>query len=592
MVSRSEVISIFSNIEEKISELHQCSAKDFLKLNNHLRDYHKKTSLISKNASIIFKMLGGEKGTQLLTNLEEILAKITYCRSRDEEMSVEYILTLEKILAKTILLTLSLKNFKQDLTTIKFLVSNYKLISNYENFDSDWNNSVNVWEALARDIRSSFPELGSRLEEFKNQVYTLINQAKSTRDKSSIRYDNLTKDIEACINLVSQKHQESSLQIPLLKQKIENSSQSIANIITHLQYQDIIKQKIDHIKQSHSQIIDNLQHQEQSEQNSSEDSGLIKYYQKIGDVAGLQTAQLLLVNNEYQVAIEVIIKSFQQIGDDLTSISSLSQIISFESNTSEFTLIRHIKDKLGKGIILLDGENLSEHVINDHEIGTREHDLLLEIKKISDPFEKVTKHDLFSTSGDGAVPEPSDSHPRVLKQIISLVSEIKAKTEKFSDSIREIIDLSIQLRSQEGDINWEGQFERDQISIMVDLSKILNNLDDENITLDNYLAENKLLYEEITDNIKYAINNIDYYDFFEKVIEDVITDLNDINYKLKPRDNEGSKSKLIDNLEDLKSHYTMESERIIHNRVEEGQDENPAAIELPAQDDDDEVELF
>ena len=27
----------------------------------------------------------------LLTNLEEILAKITYCRSRDEEMSVEYI---------------------------------------------------------------------------------------------------------------------------------------------------------------------------------------------------------------------------------------------------------------------------------------------------------------------------------------------------------------------------------------------------------------------------------------------------------------------------------------------------------------------
>ena len=78
----------------------------------------------------------------------------------------------------------------------------------------------------------------------------------------------------------------------------------------------------------------------------------------------------------------------------------------------------------------------------------------------------------------------------------------------------------------------------------------------------------------------------------EKVIEEVIVVLNDINYKLKPRGPNEPKSILIDNLEDLKSYYTMESERIIHQRVEENPDENPGTIELSIEEDDESIELF
>lgn len=591
-VSRSELINTFSNIDEKISDLHQCSAKDFLQLNSYLKDYHQKTSRISENASTIFKMLGGEKGTRLLKTLEEIHMKIQDCQYRNDEVSNEYILTLEKMLARIILLTVSLKNFKQDLTAFKFLVSNYKLISNYERFDPEWNRTVSSWEVHIRDIRSTLPDMASGLERFKSQLYTLINESRNMQEGSSVSYKHLRKDVETCIKLISRKNQESTLQIPFLQQKIENSSQSIANIITHLQYQDIIKQKIDHIRQSHMQIIEDLQFHDQGEDKGSENSGLASYYQKVGDVAGLQIAQLLLVNNEYQGAIEVIIKSFQQIGEDLAAISDISHKISFESDKSEITHVRHIKDKLNEGIHALETDKINGKYLLDRVPGEVENKLLSAIRQIPDLFGKITGHELFKIEENTGVPQYSEKHPRVLRQIISFLNETSAKAEKFSEHVSELMDLSVQLAHAGEGMNWTRSFEQDRLNITLDLRDVLEILEEENLALDQQLDQNQLMYEEIMDNIKNAIHKIDYYDFFEKVIEEVIMGLNDINFKLKPQGGDNPRNATMDNLEDLKSFYTMESERIIHQRVSENKNDNPGSIELSIETDDSAIELF
>ncbi len=246
-LSRTALISIFADIDKKISDLHECSAKDFKSLNIYLKDYYSKTSKISDNATTIFKMLSGEQGVMLRTNLELILNKITKSHTTINEKINESLLMLEKILAKAIFLTVSVKNFKQDLTTFKFMATNYKFISNYEQFSEDWNASVMVWEELVIELRKSLPAVEKRLDLLKSRLYQRISDLKANQRRSSASYSNLTKEIENCISLVSQKGKESDIQIPLLKQKTDNASQNIGNIITHLQYHDIIKQKIDHI---------------------------------------------------------------------------------------------------------------------------------------------------------------------------------------------------------------------------------------------------------------------------------------------------------------------------------------------------------
>ena len=50
---------------------------------------------------------------------------------------------------------------------------------------------------------------------------------------------------------------------------------------------------------------------------------------------------------------------------------------------------------------------------------------------------------------------------------------------------------------------------------------------------------------------------------------------------------------MLVNLEELKPNYTMESERLIHQRAEENSEENPGMIEITLpEEDDEELELF
>ena len=591
-VTKPELISTFSVIETKITELHKCSAKDFSQLNDGLKAYHRKTAIISDNASRIFTMLSGDESNQFLRKLEDIQIQIKDCQTRIEQKNSENILMLEKILAKSILLTVSLKNFRQDLTTFNFLATNYKLLANYENFDTEWNAAVTVWEKLIRKIRSSLPVITDGLELFKNQLYSCIENSKFNQESSSFKFRHLVKEVEACIKLVSHKIQESDLHLPVIKHKIENSSKSIENIITHLQYQDIIKQKIDHIKNSHIQILNELQDPDFNDENEDEIVPSGKFY-KIGDIAGLQISQLMLVNKEYQLAIEVITRNFQQIGYDLSAISSISQQFSSDDNKSEITLIQQVKDKLGQGVIVLDLNNFNELSSNLQEIINEHDDILKEAKRIRFPLEKIINLDLFEHNKKAKEPFSDDNQSQLLKQIASLVNEINLMAGNVFENLNEIFELSDQVSSEEAGDEWRTQLEQDHIKLMVDISKILDSLDKEDHSLDSLLRQNQQLSEEIQTNIKSTINRVDYYDFFEKVIEEVVRNLNSVNLKLKPVGGNGQKSEKIKNLENLKERYTMESERIIHERAENGEEGKYDDItQAVNEEDDDSLELF
>jgi hypothetical protein len=225
--------------------------------------------------------------------------------------------------------------------------------------------------------------------------------------------------------------------------------------------------------------------------------------------------------------------------------------------------------------------------LNDRE------SLLTELKKITVPFNKLSEMDLFKMIDMEDEAQLSESQPHVLKQMITFVGDIKNKTKKFSGYINEIFDLLKQDSAKETRSKWQSQLEKEQIEIMVDISVMLDQLDAENLSLDNFLKQNKQLCEEIINNINSTISNIDYYDFFEKVIEDVINVLNVTTYKLKLCSSDQDKETTLINLKELKANYTMESERIIHQRVEENSGENTGMIGFSVpEEDDDSVELF
>ena len=106
--------------------------------------------------------------------------------------------------------------------------------------------------------------------------------------------------------------------------------------------------------------------------------------------------------------------------------------------------------------------------------------------------------------------------------------------------------------------------------------------------LDQNLASSK----NIAVNVKESINKIKYYDFFERVIVDIIAEFNRIHDMLKSEIDLGD-DKTTDEFNAIKNSYTMASEHKIYDTVTRNDGEvDLFGFEEQENDDDDNLELF
>jgi hypothetical protein len=583
-ISKSELISTFSDIDVKINDLHERSSSDFIQLNNYLKDYHKKTRIISENAFRIFETVSGEKDMDLIKELGKIHYRLEECIGNINQEDEQKVQDLKEIILKSNQLNITIRNLRQDFTTFKFLSTNYCLIANYEDLDRDRRKKFEVWNTEIQSIQQLLLSLSSHIDSFKEQIAASIGYIELRVEKSLDVFQNLSKETKSNIGSVVLKSLESKLQFPLLKEKSADSSKSINDIITHLQYHDIIRQKIEHIQKSHYKIIDDLNKSIQTK-NFIEDC-LPEDYIKIGDIIDLQAAQLLLVSKEYQNALNVITKNFLRIAKDMTAISGISDKFSFKDSNSQITLLKQIKDQLDKGIILLDLHNFNEINTEYNEAGKKLDVITDQIKNNIQP--SLTRFTSLNST------ENNDLHDKVngsgvLSQIVSLTRDIEAKNHDIIEKLIEIRNLSEKMFALNELESWENQLEMDRLHIMVNISRILDTLDKDNEELDNVLIQNRDLNNYILEKIESTITGSDYYEYFEKIVEQVIALLNGINNKIRPANTEESSDTKADNLREIKTTYTMESERIIHDNVVSG---CGGSDTLPVQSADNEVEFF
>ena len=149
----------------------------------------------------------------------------------------------------------------------------------------------------------------------------------------------LSDNIEFSFSLFKKKYTEATDLFPALKELTDRNTANIAVIITNLQYHDIIMQKIEHIHRTHKDITADFKNYDDNDKSLALLHNKAKTFLKIRDVAGLQTAQLIHANKQYQMAIEEISVNLEDIGNEMISISSMCEnLVGKSSQTKEFYL--------------------------------------------------------------------------------------------------------------------------------------------------------------------------------------------------------------------------------------------------------------
>lgn len=592
-ISIKEISSIFINIDEQIIDLHKCSSDDFLGLSTDFKKYYNYSKGISDKANQIFMLLSEESNRNLFIELQTLykdLNKIQSQSSNNLRSTNANLISVRSLLEQ---LFIPLKNLKQNLSTLKFLIANIKL-NDFDLTDQDsgkWGGIIDENTSLLNEYSECCLSIEKSIFTLEMDISKVLNGLESFCQSNSNDFENLLNNIHFTIIFFAEKHEEVKFQIPELKSKTENNSQNISDIITNLQYQDIIRQKIEHIQKGHSKILPELQ--ELYEKDCSDSIKETQLFQKVKDIAGLQAAILVSANKEYQLAIEKITSKFLEIGDDMMGISSIcTKLNSSQENSTDLQLMA-----------MLDRLNNSEQILSNFI--ERSNSYHQHIKTISIPLNNTT-------AGLGKLIESSKRYSESTRGIIEYISESSKQDLNITSNLARLNEVY-------NDIH---QFETVIQSILKDITSNENEFLSRIKPLDESVVNNETvkkavksinsvlkqvevkgetinhLLEEIIEQssntvleIKESIKRIRYYDLFEKSITSIISDLNHIHIKLSGADYDETMRK--ENLSSFKSMYTMDAEHQIHDRIVSQEDDQfieEDKNEKPKNSD--EVELF
>jgi flagellin-specific chaperone FliS len=145
-------------------------------------------------------------------------------------------------------------------------------------------------------------------------VAELIRMFQLCNDRISILHQHASEDFKA-LNVATRNHYKQVFAIhqtvseigarinqnhALLPKEIEDNLTYMSNIITSLQFDDIVRQKLEHIQQTIVGIIDELNSIRQK--TNIKESQPIKYLSILSEITSLHAAQLIQTNQDYQKA--------------------------------------------------------------------------------------------------------------------------------------------------------------------------------------------------------------------------------------------------------------------------------------------------
>jgi hypothetical protein len=565
--SVNEIIQVLNEIDLKIVALHKCSSDDFLTLNENFKNYYREAKKITGNAAGVFEIVSGKTNEEFHTNLSIFNTRFCDLTGSFESFIQQNGKLIEELFSQLNLLFVPLNNYRQNISTLKYLSANLNLNARYEG------------EKKGEILKKDSEEIVSLVESLKLKLHgfdLMITHARKNNSDilgrlAELRFTTLenisliSERISSSISLLSKKHQEAVKKIPILTDKTENSSAGIAKIITSLQYHDIIRQKIEHIQSTQKEILNELRQLETSDSEQTKLHIQAKTFMKIRDIAGLQAAQLLHANKEYQIAIENITNRFVEIGDNTATISTLCLELSIYSEGSEATLFDEIRKNL---------EDANKLAVNFSH-GSKQFEKYLkvfysEFTKVVESFNEITKLDkqleiLINKTIKDAQSDDENEIPTI-QQIKNLLADINSSISQANEIIRHCSKMESKLKMQMDSFSNGKTFPEELSEFTSKLPQIISTINTNNEKLHTLVHEISMLSDQIISSIKTSIQNVKYYDYFEKMIDEIINELNTINIRLRSGDNLDPEMK-EENLRYLKEKYTMESEHLIHDQI-------------------------
>lgn len=578
--SVEEIVALFQDVDQKIQGLHQCSADDFLGLNAKFKNFYKESKSVSSDATSLLALFSYEQNEQLQAELTAGHAELQQSFASMKTLQYETLPLVHDLQEALGTYLFPLRHIGNEFGILKIellaLEVSFKTALSQNNFDAvGFQQLINDWENFVSEVA----ETKKSTQSFQQECDYSLHHIELIGRRGLRSLTTLIDLIEQALVLFNAKQKESNQNLPAIRAKSDSVAKSIADVITSLQYQDIIRQRMEHIQQAHVQLLDDLSKIDLQETPNAWTQVLLQ----VRDISAMQAAQLLATNKDYQAAIETIALHFRTIAKEMTGVAMICRNTMNNGDEGEQkSTITELVDRFGRTDILL--------------------------ANVLDVFPECSREIVLICDGTLAL-------EKRIRRLIDAFSRLSVQVETFLTPYRKELGRQIEHCMLHVD-EMLGAMRRNMESVSVQNSVLLKTIDG----LENgvkKLADSELLWEyvqlnvqrvnsiskrffsteqesncllrkiettcrSISDETQAALDAVRYYEFFEHIVAEIVQGLSSMSSRIcsvVDVDGHGDMSAVRDL-------YTMESERKIHDQFLGSSEEEAVA------DDDDDLELF
>ncbi len=554
-ISVNEIVEKFKEINQTVSSLFQCSNDDFRFLNEKFKGYYKKTQNISDSAKNLFNLISKEK---LTCSVEEKLDHYYKQLENYDSTFRKIIDSLNELIEKSDrsleLMAVPKNNLYQSYMVLKLVLNHadLKLLFDREKGDEIKAKLLKLFNV----IEEKYMNYNKRLDMLKDYVSDVKKQMNTIEEFHVKQINSILNNIEYSKELLSKKNQVAAKRYPELYNLVVDNTENKDKIVTNLQYHDIIRQRMEHIQKAYENVIENLTENGKSSDRSNKE--LAQIILQVRDIARIQASQLYHTNKDYQKSIEEISESLLNMGENVIGISDMCNDFAAISDKSKTDHFSEISDQLKATIKLK-----SKLIRNNIEIDQYYSDISSQISDFIDSFNNIYQQiqKLFGLKKYVEECDHEDKEHLKLSRlhIKLLLKEIEQNLSSANELSKNIINAYNDTRKAVSQSMSEEVIERELKNLTDNGYELISQIDGCKEKLKSMIVQNDDFCYGLSDQILKDVREVKYYDDFDKKVKKIIDTHSEIfnNINLDSEDE-------FEELDVLKSHYTMKSERDVH----------------------------
>ena len=529
-------------IDDQLEALDNFSNREFLELNRNFKSFHQQSTGLDQMIVDTFHKITEKEPVDIAQQFTYLIEEWHNYFTHRKNILYGLNEMINSINHQFEQLFIPLNNLKQNLLTLKLLLTNLKVGNLYKSDNAIFSIS-HIDQAIKqlitshKEIQNTYHKLFKELTESKNEAENIYNILSEKEKETMSRLKEGLEQYFFHINTVN-THKE------IYENPGQAGEENIEEIITQLQYHDIIKQRLSHIQETHQELICELQEIRTNKNNEK--------LEHVHHVVELQSAQLIHTNRKYQTAVSEITNKFNKLSDLIKQrVNNTRLLLCFEKQT-QTTFLSDLLKEMNLCSLKFRNKKPGHQNINQliHNINSRLHVAEENIRQISEIESGITSG--LDQSLDGQKRDES-----TFNQISEVVDEIKKTCNYLSLITENISNIGASLQSKVSEMQQESSFEENLKHYENVLNEALETKENEILSRLHQINKNE---HHIIQDIKNALSGIKYYSFFEKEVNKIIDALSKVVIEKTEKTTEDDSR-----LRDIRKRYTMASEHHVHH---------------------------